>query len=231
MKAVIIGAGGHARVVYEILRQDPNIEVVGFVDNKPKGQQVSAERQGPVESSSFVTIKESIMGLPVYENHQILPRLVKEKVRGYIIAVGNNEVRARYYKELADHGLDPINAIHPTARIAHEVKIGKGVVIAAGATIITGAVIGDNVIVNTGAIIEHEDIIEDNAQIASGTVLAGRVKIKKNAFIGAGVTVKEYVTIGENTTIGAGSVVLEDMPDNTVAVGVPAKVIKNKGEK
>ena len=91
-----------------------------------------------------------------------------------------------------------------------------------------GSRIGNNVIINTGAIVEHENIIEDSAHIGPGAVLAGKVTVKKETFIGIRVAVKEYITIGKNVTVGAGAVVLEDIPDNVVAVGIPAKIIKNK---
>lgn len=212
MKIAIIGAGGHARVVYEILRHDNNMEIAAFVDNVVRGSE------------------EKIMGIPVVGDHSILPKLIKEGIKGYIIGVGDNKIRMQHFNKILNMGLEPINAVHPTAHIAYNAKIGKGVVIATGATIATGVIIGNNTIINTGSIIEHEDIIEDHVHIAPGTVLAGRVTVKEGAFIGAGSVVKEYVTIGENATIGAGSVVLEDVPDNAVAVGAPAKVIKIKNE-
>ena len=210
MKIAIIGAGGQARVIFEILNYERNIEVVAFVDNVFRGSD------------------EKIMGTPVLGDHSVLPKLFKSGVKGAIIGVGDNNIRKDHFEKIENMGVELVNAIHPTAHIGHNANMGKGVVIATGATIATGVEIGNNVIVNTGAIIEHEDILEDHVHIAPGTVLAGRVTLKEGAFIGAGSVVKEYVTIGENTTIGAGSVVLEDVPDNTVAVGAPAKVIKTK---
>lgn len=212
MKIVIIGAGGHARVVYEVLRHDKNMEVAAFVDNAVRGSE------------------EKIMGIPVVGDHSVLPKLVKKGIKGYIIAVGDNKIRMQHFNKLKNMGLEPINAIHPTAHIAYNAKIGRGVIIATGSTIATSVEIGNNVIVNTGAIIEHEDVLESHVHISPGTVLAGRVTVEEGAFIGAGVVVKEYITIGENATIGAGSVVLENIPDNVVAVGAPAKVIKIKNE-
>lgn len=212
MKTIIIGAGGHARVVFEILQYDRNIDVVAFVDNITRGAD------------------EKIRDIPVYGDHSVLPKLFKNGVKCAIIGVGKNNIRKAHFEEIKDTNVELINAIHSTAHISHNAKIGKGVVIAARATIATSVEIGDNVIVNTGAIVEHEDILEDHVHIASGTVLAGRVRVEEGAFIGAGTIVKEFITIGKNTTIGAGSVVLENIPDNTVAVGTPAKVIKTKNE-
>lgn len=211
MKIIVIGAGGHARVVYEILRhyRDKNVEVFSFIDNVAN------------------TTDEKIMGIPVTGDHSVLPCLIKDnKINGYIVAVGDNNIRSRYFDDLMHLGLDPINAIHPKAHIAYQAVIEKGVVISTGSTISTKAKIGNNSIINTGAIIEHESIIGDNVHIAPGTVVAGRVEVKDGAFVGAGSVVKEYIHIGKNSVIGAGSVVLDDIPDNVTAVGVPAKIIK-----
>ena len=208
MKIVIIGAGGQARVVCEILKHDRNVEIVGFID--------------PVLKEP----NEKIMGLPVLGNFPVVSELIKKGVKGFIVGVGDNKIRAQRFEEMKNLGLEPINAIHPTANVAYDVKIGKGVVIAMGATVATNAIIGNNVIINTGAIVEHEDVIEDNVHIAPGVALAGRVRVKKGAFLGIRSVIKEYLTIGENAVIGAGSVVLDNIPDNAVAVGVPAKVIE-----
>jgi UDP-perosamine 4-acetyltransferase len=212
MKTVIIGAGGHARVVFEILNYDRNIEVVAFVDNVIRGSD------------------EKIMNVPVFGDHSVLPKLLESGVKSAIIGVGTNNIRQAHFEKIKNMDIELINAIHQSAHIGHNATIGNGVVIVTGATIATGVEIGDNVIVNTGAIIEHEDVLENHVHIAPGVVLAGRVIVKERAFIGAGSVVKEYITVGENATIGAGSVVLENIPDNAVAVGSPAKVIKIKKE-
>jgi UDP-perosamine 4-acetyltransferase len=213
MKIIIIGAGGHSRAVYECLRQNKNLEVVAFIDN------VLGEKT------------ELIMNIPVLGPHSVIPGLIKEEnVKGFALGIGDNKVRAERYNELKLLGLEPINAIHPTAKIAYNVEIGNGVMIGINSTLNTHAKIGNNAIINTGTIVEHEDQIEENVHIAPGSSIAGRVTIKKNSFIGIGSVVKEYITIGKNVIIGAGSVVLEDIPDNAIAVGSPAKIIKYNNE-
>ncbi len=208
MKVAIIGAGGQARVVYEILRHNLTLEVAAFVDNTKRGDD------------------EFIMDVPVVGDHSKVPDLIRKGVKGFVVGVGDNEIRAHHFREFRDMSLIPVNAVHPTSHIAFNAVIGSGVVIATAATIATGATIGDNAIINTGAIIEHEDRIGEHVHIGPGTSIAGRVVVKKGALVGIGCAVKEYVTIGENAIIGAGSVVLEDIPDNAVAVGVPARVIR-----
>lgn len=208
MKTIIIGAGGQARIVCEILSFDRNLEVVNFVDNVRHGSD------------------EHIMGVPVIGDHSVLAGLLARGVHHAVIGIGDNHVRAHHYRELQDMGFEMLNAIHPTANIAPSVRLGNGGTIAIGAIISTGATIGNNVIVNTGATVDHEDIIEDHVHVGPGCSLAGRVTVKEGAFIGIGAVVKEYLTIGENSVIGAGSVVLEDIPANVVAVGIPARVIR-----
>ncbi len=212
MKIAIIGAGGQARVVGEIASFDRNLEVIAFVEN------VVPEKE------------EYIMGIPVMGDHSVLPRLMEEGVKGAIVAVGDNQIRASHFKKLSDMGLEMVNVIHPTAYIAPSATMGKGTTIAVGAIISTGAQIGNNVIINTGASIDHENRVEDHANIGPRCSIAGRVTIRKGAYLGIGSVIKEYVTIGENSIIGAGSVVLEDIPDNVVAVGIPSRVIKKRKE-
>jgi len=188
------------------------MEVVAFVDNVIHGKD------------------ERIMGIPVLGDHSVLPKLLENGVTGAIIGVGDNRIRAAHFERLKGMGLELVNAIHPAAHIAPNAKLGSGVVIGTGATIVTGSRIGNNVVINTGAIIEHENEIEDHAHVGPGCSIAGRVTIKKGAFIGIGSVVKEYLTIGQNAIIGAGSVVLEDIPDNVVAIGAPAKVIRTRNK-
>lgn len=212
IKTVIVGAGGQARVVADILSYNNNIEIVGYTDNVLRSPD------------------EKIFGRPVLGDHSIWPRLLEEGVIAAVVAVGDNQIRAKYFNELKKLGFLLLNAIHPKASLAPSVKLGEGITICSGAIINTLVRIGDNCIINTGAIIEHESVIEDNVHIAPGVNIAGRTLIKKNTFIGIGSTIREYVTIGENVTIGAGSVVLQDIPDNVMAAGVPAQIKKKKKE-
>src|SRR4030042_4136060 len=123
MKIVIIGAGSQARINYEILSYHRNIEVVAFIDN--------VVRSG----------KEDIKGIPILGDHSVIPGLMKEGVRGAVIAVSMNNTREAHFKKLRGMGLELLNAIHPTASIAASVKIGHGVTIAMGAIISTGVTI------------------------------------------------------------------------------------------
>lgn len=209
-RMIIIGAGGHARVVSSILNYTSSIEIVGFLDN------VSTTRG------------ECIGQHNVLGDHSLIPSLYEDNVRHAIVAIGNNQIRAEYFNGLTKQGFTLVNAIHPRALLETETKLGSGNVISMGALVCCNTRIGDNCIINTGAIIDHETQIDDHVHVAPGVKIAGRVHIKHHSFIGIGATIKDYITIGKNVTIGAGAVVVNDMPDNAVAVGVPAKPISFK---
>ncbi|WP_336325841.1 acetyltransferase [Halovenus sp. HT40] len=207
MNTIVVGAGGHSRVVYDILRHDQNVDVVAFVDNTPRGTE------------------ETIMGIPVLGDHDVIPEVVKQQdVGGFIIAVGDNEIRQRHFEALLDRGLEPVSAIHPESVISETATVGAGTVIAAGVNVSTNVEIGENTILNTGSIVDHETVIGPHVHIAPGTTVAGRVTVGSNTFIGMGSTVRDYVEIGKEVTAGAGSVILDDIPAGKTVAGAPAEI-------
>lgn len=214
MQTIIIGAGGHSRVVYDILRYDQNVNVVSFIDNTPRGTE------------------ESIMGVPVRGDHDIIPDVVDDHdVGGFIVAVGDNDIREAHFKKLRDMGLEPVSAIHAEAFISKTATIGPCSVVASGVDVSTNVKVGENSILNTGAVVDHETTIQAHTHIAPGSTVAGRVTIGQNTFVGMGSTIRDSVEVGDNVTIGAGSVVLEDIPSNVTVAGAPAEIKKdNSGE-
>ena len=208
MNIIIIGAGGQARIVYEVLKLDYKYRVVKFWD-------------------SFDHLAtDNIDNISVVGGLAKLSELLNV-AEGAVVAIGDNKIRAEVYRTVEQLGYTMINAIHPSAVIAPSVSLGNGIMILMGALISTRAKIGNNVIINTGAVIEHDNSIGNNVHIASGCNLAGGVIVKDGAFIGIGTVIKEYLTIGENSIVGAGSVVLNDIPDNSIVAGIPAKSIKD----
>jgi sugar O-acyltransferase (sialic acid O-acetyltransferase NeuD family) len=212
LKIGVIGAGGQARVVSEILHYDAATEILAYVDRQ------SGEKSEEIDG---ISVLGEVLG-----DHSVLMELMLKGMEGFIVAVGDNQVRMDHFNKCLELGIKPVNAIHPGARIAHNSKLGKGDTIAVGAIICSQANIGNNVIINTGVIIDHECIIADHVHIAPGTIVAGRTEIGRGSFIGAGTVVIDKIQIGKNVTIGAGSVVLQNIPDNRVAVGAPAKIIR-----
>jgi UDP-perosamine 4-acetyltransferase len=209
METLIIGAGGHGKVVLDILRAGGKYRPVGFVDADPK------------------LAGTTVGGLPVFGAIHLLNKLKQQhRLKAAIIGIGDNRARCGYVKTIDDHGLELINAIHPTASVSASAKLGRNVVVAAQAVVCTESVIADLAIINTAAIVDHECEIGEAAHICPGANLAGRVRVGRRAFIGLGANVIQCLSVGDGATIGAGTVVLRDVPAGATAVGVPAKVIK-----
>jgi sugar O-acyltransferase (sialic acid O-acetyltransferase NeuD family) len=212
VKTVIVGAGGQARIVCDILSYDRNIDVVGFTDNEVRDPD------------------ERILDRPVLGRHEDIAEIVAEHgIRAAVVAIGDNALRAERYEALRNVGVKLLNAIHPSAVISPTATIGEGNVVSPGAFINTLARIGDNCIINTGAIVEHEVTVGSHVHLAPGVIVAGRVSIGDLTFIGAGTVVREYLSVGERVVVGAGSVVLEELASGVMAAGAPATVRKAGG--
>jgi sugar O-acyltransferase (sialic acid O-acetyltransferase NeuD family) len=208
-RIVIIGAGGHGRVVADIVHAADQYELVGFLDSDPH---VHGRR---------------IDGVPVHGGVDDLPRLRQSlDIDATIIAIGDNGTRRGLARRTQQAGLRLVNAIHPSASIAFNATIGRNVVIAAGVVVCANCQIGDSVILNTGCIIDHQTMVGEGSHICPGVRVAGRVKIEPGVFVGIGATIVPNVTLGCESIIGAGSVVLDDVPQMATAVGVPAAPIK-----
>lgn len=199
---VLFGAGGHARVVADIVKSN-NEEVKGFLCN-----------EAPPSASLHILGNDCAAELK-YADKQ------------FIICVGNNRIRKNI--ALAHKRLTYTTAIHPSAVVAEDAVIGKGTVVMAGAIINPGVIIGEHCIINSGAIIEHDCWIGDYAHVSPRAVLGGTVRIGENVHIGIGATVKNNITICKDVVVGAGAVVVKDICEEGIYVGIPArKVISQK---
>jgi sugar O-acyltransferase (sialic acid O-acetyltransferase NeuD family) len=207
-RVLIVGAGGHGRVVLDILLQTGR-QVVGFVDNNSN---VHGRR---------------VDGVPVLGAIDGLAERVRElDAAGVLIAIGDNGVRRGLARDVDALGIDLINAIHPSATLARNATLGRNVVVAAGAVVGAHCQVGDSVILNTGCIIDHQTMIGEGSHICPGVRIAGRVNVEPGTFIGIGATIIPKVTLGCECIIGAGAVVIEDVPPMATVVGVPAHPIK-----
>lgn len=208
-RVLILGAGGHGRVVLDILLQTGRHQVAGFLDNNPNIRD------------------RRVDGLPVLGTIDDLPRLAGElDIAGVIVAIGDNGVRRGLAREVDAAGIELINAIHPSAAIARNATFGRNVVVAAGVVVCAHCQIGDSTILNTGCIIDYQTMIGEGSHICPGVRIAGRVKVEPGTFVGIGATIIPKVTLGYESIIGAGSVVIEDVPALATVVGVPARNIK-----
>jgi len=205
---VIVGAGGHGKVVLDILRADGRYRPVGYVDADPS------------LTDSYVG------GLPVLGAVNALPRLRQQRIKRAIVAIGDNRTRLHYAGVLLEQGFELVNAVHPTAFVSPNAKLGLNVVVAPHASVVTECTVADSAIINTSAVVDHECEIGEGAHICPGAVLAGRVRVGRAAFIGIGANVIQCRSIGRFAVVGAGAAVIEDVPDYATAVGVPARVLK-----
>lgn len=208
MDVIIAGAGGHGRVVLDILRAGGTHTVVGFLD-------ANLDLKGQV-----------IAGVPVLGHLNLLPKLIAAGVGGAIVAIGDNRVRRSYAQKLVAAGLELINAVHPSAVVSPTAALGRNIVVAAGAIVCTDARVADHAIVNTAAVVDHECEVGQAAHIAPGVRLAGRVWVGEGAFVGIGANVLPCLRVGEYSTVGGGALVRKDVPPGATVVGVPARVIK-----
>lgn len=209
MDIVILGAGGHGRVVLDIILQAKEHKPVGFLDNN---KQLHGRR---------------IDGLPVLGGLEELDGLRQRGIQGICLAIGDNGTRRAISNTLEDTDFQLINAIHPSAQIASSAALGRGVVVAAGALVGAHCQIGDLTILNTGCIIDHESMIGTAVHICPGVRLAGHVTVESGAFLGIGSTVVQNTKIGFEAVVGAGAVVLQEVVPMTTVVGVPAREVKS----
>ena len=211
-RALILGAGGHGRVVLDILLQTRAVDVVGFLDSN---DDIHGRR---------------VDGVPVLGAINAVSDFCHEhQIDGAIVAIGDNGVRRGLARQLQQLGIPLVSAIHPSATIAHNATLGRNVVVAAGAVVCANCQIGDSVILNTGCIIDHQTMIGEGTHICPGVRIAGRVKVEPGVFIGIGATIVPQVTLGCEAIIGAGAVVLEDVLSMATVVGMPARPVKLAG--
>lgn len=208
-RTIIIGAGGHSKVIIDILRSDPGIEMLGCTAMSGSG---------------------SVGGIPIMGDDSILPKLYEQGVHYAFIAIGDNRIRLKMARHVEAIGYTLINAVSRFAYISRSASLGSGIAIMPGAVINAEAVIQNYAIINTGASVDHESIIEQACHIAPGSHLSGNVRIREGTFLGTGTQVIDGITVGAWSIAGAGSVVVRDIPDRCLAVGVPARVIKRYDE-
>ena len=215
-RVIGLGAGGHAKVVIEILRAQNDIELVGLLDASPllKGK--------------------NVLGVPVLGPDESLLELVKQGIGHFFVGLAgarNTAPRRREYDFAAGLGMQAVHAIHSSATISESARFGPGVTIMAGAIVNAEASLGADVIVNSGAIVEHDCSIGDHVHIATGARLTGGVRVDAMAHIGAGAVVRQMITIGPGAVVGAGAVVIRDVAPDTVVAGVPAREVHPTEEK
>ncbi len=209
---IVWGARGHAKVLNEFLRP-LGYQVVAIFDNDPEATSPLADVPVFHGSTGFDHWRETCP-------HQGVQSLV---------AIGGQrgKVRCDIQERLATFGIEPLTAIHPRAFVADGAIIGAGSQCLAHSSVGTEAVLGRACIVNTNASVDHESVLGNGVHVAPGATITGCVEIGDFSMIGAGAVVLPRIRIGRNVSIGAGAVVTRDIPDDKVAYGNPAKIIRD----
>jgi sugar O-acyltransferase (sialic acid O-acetyltransferase NeuD family) len=199
---IIYGAGGHGRVVVDAALA-AGWTIQSWIDDHPPSL-----TQWDI---SIVASKDVVWGT-----------LTSRK---FIVAIGDNRIRADVYRRLCELGLIPALVIHPSAVISHFARIGEGTMVAADVVVNPVASIGENCILNTGCSVDHDCRMGPHAHLCPGVRLAGMVVVGAGTTIGTGAVVIPSINIGEGCVIGAGAVVTTNLPPKAVAYGNPARIV------
>jgi acetyltransferase EpsM len=203
MRLLVVGAGGHAKVVIDAA-EEAGFEIAGVIgtDDDPR----------------------EVLGHTVSRDHRLLP------ADGFIVAIGDNALRARRFTEFREAGLSPASVVHPSAILGRDVAIDDGVFIAAGVIVNTGAHIGDDSILNTGCSVDHDCVIGKHCHVGPQAALCGAVTLGEGVLLGVGSCAAPRSCVGEWTVVGAGAAVVDDLPARSVCLGVPARATRTLDE-
>lgn len=216
-KIVLWGATGQAKVLWELFERTHD-QVIALFENNREIVQMSPHKQSPIYYGKDGFLEWKACAHPE-----------RNPIHG-LAAIGGSRGKDRI--ELQDfmrmNDLLLITAIHPTAFVAGDAKIGETCQILAHATICAEAVLGEACIINSSALVEHECNLSRGVHIGPGAKLAGQVEVAEFSFIGTGAIILPRVRIGKNVIVGAGAVVTRDVPDNLTVVGIPARPLPRK---
>lgn len=202
---LILGTRTLAVEIADLASETEGVRVAGFVEN------MDPER-----------CQETLEGFPIFWVDE-----VAKLAQSHSAVCGlATTFRSRFTDQVAAYGVKFATLIHPSARVSSTSSTGEGTIVSMGVIIASHTHLGRHALVNRGALIGHHTEIGDYATIHPGANIAGACRIGEAAYIGMGAVVIDHVTIGAHSIVGAGAVVTEDVPDNVLVVGVPARVVK-----
>ncbi|MCL0088331.1 acetyltransferase, partial [Dehalococcoidia bacterium] len=201
---VIVGAGGFAREVLEIFKEQNKVSttwnILGFIDE-------NEELHGRIINNYPV-----LGGLDWIKKH-------KSNNLGCVVAIGTCEMRKQVAEKLTETGVNFYNAIHPSVIMSEFVELGEDVIICAGSILTVNIEIGDHIHIDTNCTIAHDTVIENYCRVNPGVIINGNNRLGEGVYIGTGATFIQEVSVGNWSMIGAGAVVVKDIPEKVVAVG------------
>jgi len=207
-KLWMYGAGGHASVIYDIIKTCTDFDVVGFIDdNEQRSGEVFLGYQLVTNMSEFNLINGEL------------------SVKNMFLSVGDNITRGTIAGNMKNFNFPII--VHSNAIVSTNAKIGSGTVIMPGVVVEPGAVIGEHCIINNGAIIGHYSRVGDYCHISGNAVVSGEVVVGKSSMVAIGSCITPQVKVGEHCVIGAGAVISRNIPDGARMVGNPARNMVN----
>ena len=205
---IIVGAGGLGRevawLVTDINRQKPEWDLIGFVDDGVQGNTVEGYQ---------------VLG-PVKHLFEMSPDI------WVVVAIADSKTRMKFIQQIQDQGRKLATLVHPSVSMSDYVKIGDGSIICSGAIITTNVSLGISNIINPGCFIGHDTKLQDFVSLMPASNLAGEVRVGEGCYFGLNSCVINRTSIGEWSVIGAGATVVNDIPAYSLAVGVPARVVK-----
>lgn len=204
MKVIILGNGGHSKVIQEMIASHKKHEIIAILDDRYQNE----KREKGI----------------VYAPISFLQSFLLDNVK-VVIAVGDNEIRKNIVNLINIRKEQYLTVVHPSSIISSSSLIGNGTVVMPNAVINANAIIGEHCIINTGSIIEHDNRIGNYTHISPNTTLTGNVSVEEGVHVGASATIIPGIKVGEWSVVGAGSTVINHIPPYTTAVGCPAKII------
>lgn len=204
---LILGGGGHAKVVIDAIQASAAADRMAILDPDPG------------------KIGKEVQGISVIGDDSVIDEAVGLGYSHFTVGyggIGNTHGRRELYLKGLAAGLSPLSIRHPGATLSAHCRIGDGVQALAGVIVNAGAVVAENVILNTGAILEHDCRVDDHAHLGPGCRVLGGAKVGNLAIISAGSVIRQGVVIGEGAVVGAGAVVLTDVEAGMTVAGVPA---------
>ncbi len=211
-KVLIVGSSGHAKVIIDIFEKDNDYEIIGLLD-------------------SYRSVTENEFGYPIIGSYKNIPqKILKLKNLFFFIAIGDNWKRQIVHKKIVDLVANAkfASAIHPSAQMGKNVRIGEGAAIMSGAIINSDSEVGDFTIINTNTSLGHDGNMSSFSSLAPRVVVGGNVTIGDFTAICIGATLTNKISIGKHSIIGAGALLMKDCGDHKIMYGTPAKHIRDR---